>query len=117
VLSAVIVSLGYRVVRLGLQFLMLVVRVDRVNEVEILVLRHRVAVLRRQVTRVDLESADRVVLAALSRLLPRLRWPTFFVAPATLLRWHRDLVAGYWTYPRGRPGRPSVAAEIRRLVL
>ena len=90
-LSAVIVSLGYRIVRLGLQFLTLVVRGDRANEVEILVLRHQVAVLRRQVTRVDLEPADRVVLAALSRLLPRPRWPTFFVTPATLLRWHRDL--------------------------
>ena len=116
-LSAVIVSLGYRIVRLGLQFLTLVVRGDRVNEVEILVLRHQVAVLRRQVIRVDLEPADRVVLAALSRLLPRPRWPTFFVTPATLLRGHRDLVARHWTYPRRRPGRPSVAAEIRRLVL
>jgi putative transposase len=116
-LSTVIVSLGYRIVRLGLQFLTLVVRGDRANEVEILVLRHQVAVLRRQVTRVDLEPADRVVLAALSRLLPRPRWPTFFVTPATLLRWHRDLVARHWTYPRRRPGRPSVAAEIRRLVL
>src|SRR5258705_4950977 len=116
-LSAVILSLGYRIVRLGLQFLTLVVRGDRANEVEILVLRHQVAVLRRQVTRVDLEPADRVVLAALSRLLPRPRWPTFFVAPATLLRWHRDLVARHWTYPRRRPGRPSVAGEIRRLVL
>ncbi len=116
-LSAVIVSLGYRVVRLGLQFVTLVARGDRASEVEILVLRHQVAVLRRQVARLDLEPADRVVLAALSRLLPRSRWPTFFVTPATLLRWHRDLVARRWTYPRRRPGRPSVAAEIRILVL
>ncbi len=111
--SAVIVSLGYRIVRLGLQFLTLVARGDHANEVEILVLRHQVAVLRRQVTRVDLKPADRVVLAALSRLLPRPRWPTFFVTPATLLRWHRDLVARHWTFPSRRPLRPSVAAEIR----
>jgi putative transposase len=116
-LSAVIVSLGYRVVRLVLQFLILVGRGEHANEVEIVVLRDQVAVLRRQVSRLDLEPADRVVLAALSRLLPRSRWPTFFVTPATLLRWHRDLVARRWTYPRRRPGRPSVAAEIRTLVL
>jgi hypothetical protein len=106
--SAVIFSLGYKVVRLALQFLTLVARGDHANKVEILVLRHQVAVLRRQVTRVDLEPADRVVLAALSRLLPRPRWPTFFVTPATLLRWHRDLVARRWTYPHRRPGRPSL---------
>jgi putative transposase len=110
-------SLGYRVVRLGLQFLALVARGDRVSEVEILVLRHQVAVLRRQVARIDLEPADRLVLAALSRLLPRPRWATFFVTPATLLRWHRDLVVRRWTYPCRRAGRPSVAAEIRALVL
>jgi putative transposase len=91
-------------------------RGERTNEVEILVLRHQIAVLRRQVVRPDLEPADRVVLAALSRLLPRPRWSTFFVTPATLLRWHRALIARRWTYPRS-PGRPSVAAEIRRLVL
>jgi putative transposase len=116
-MSAVIVSLGYGIVRLGLQFLTVTARGDRVKEVEILVLRHQVAILRRQVTRVDLEPADRLVLAALSRLLPLPRWPTFFVTPATLMHWHRDLVARRWTYPRRRPGRPSVAAEFRSLVL
>jgi len=79
-------------VRLVLQLVGLVVRGDRANEIEILVLRHQVAVLRRQIARLDLEPADRVVLAALSRLLTRPRWPTLFVTPATLLRWHRNLV-------------------------
>ena len=80
-------------------------------------LRHQVAVLRRQVKRLDLEPSDRVALAALSRLLPRPRWSTFFVTPATLLRWHRDLIAREWTYPKQRPGRPPVGAQIRALVL
>src|SRR5438046_1267651 len=87
------------------------------NEVEILVLRHQVAVLRRQVRSLDLEPADRAVLLALSRLLPRPRWATFFVTPATLLRWHRQLVARRWTYPRRRPGRPPMTAEVGDLVL
>jgi putative transposase len=57
------------------------------------------------------------VLSAWSRLLPRPRWATFFVTPATLLRWHRQLVARKWTYPGRRPGRPPVTSEIRDLVL
>jgi putative transposase len=57
------------------------------------------------------------MLAALSRLLPRPRWSAFFVTPATLLRWHRQLINRCWIYPRRQPGRPSVTAEIRRLVL
>jgi hypothetical protein len=81
------------------------------------VLRHQVAVLRRQVHRPELEPADRVVLAALSRLLPRPRWSAFFVTPATLLRWHRHLIARHWTYPHARPGRSPVKKEIRDLVL
>jgi putative transposase len=60
---------------------------------------------------------DRVLLAALARVLPRKRWAAFFVIPATVLRWHRELVARKWTYPRRRPGRPSTVAEVRRLIL
>lgn len=73
--------------------------------------------LRRQVHRPDLQPADRVVLAVLSRLLPRPRWSAFFVTPATLLRWHRELVARRWTYPHARPGRPPVDNRVRGLVL
>jgi putative transposase len=65
----------------------------------------------------DLEPSDRAMLSALSRLLPRPRWAAFFFTPATLLRWHRTLVARKWTYPRRRPGRPPVQAAIRALVL
>ena len=87
------------------------------KEVEILVLRHQVAVLCRRVNRPDLGDGDRVVLAALSRLLPRRSWGIFFVTPATLLRWHRNLVDRKWTYPRKRPGRPSTRKDIREAVL
>ncbi|WP_285581482.1 hypothetical protein [Actinoallomurus iriomotensis] len=99
------------------QFVVLRFRADVDKEVEILVLRHQLVVLRRQVSKVRTEPADRAVLALLSRLLSRARWPVFFVTPATLLRWHGDAVRRKWTYPSRRGGRPSVAAEIRTLVL
>jgi hypothetical protein len=107
----------YLLLRQALQMLTQLATDSGTKDVDLLVLRHQVAVLRRQVRRPDLEPADRVVLAALSRLLPRRQWPAFFVTPATLLRWHRQLVAGHWTYPHAPPGRPAVATEIRELVL
>jgi transposase len=88
-----------------------------VKELEIVVLRHQVAVLRRQVDRPDLNEGDRVLLAALSRLLPRSSWRSFFVTPATLLSWHRRLITRRWTYPRRRPGRPCTRADIGEAVL
>src|SRR5690348_16449335 len=110
-------SLVYLVLRQVLQMLVQLARDGGAKDVELLVLGHEVAVLRRQVHRLDLQPADRVVLTALSRLLPRSRWAAFFVTPATLLRWHRQLIARHWTYPHARSGRPSIATEIRRLVL
>ncbi|WP_222720951.1 integrase core domain-containing protein [Actinomadura sp. HBU206391] len=92
-------------------------RGDRAKEIEILVLRHQVAVLRRQVDRPDLSDGDRVLMTALSRLLPRSSWKSFFVTPATLLRWHRRLIHRRWTYPRRSPGRPSTRKDIRDAVL
>ena len=116
-LVAMSASLVYLLLRQVLQMLTQIARDGGAKDVEILVLRHQVAVLRRQVHRPDLQPADRVVLAVLSRLLPRSRWSTFFVTPATLLRWHRELVARRWTYPHARPGRPPVNAQVRELVL
>jgi len=116
-LSGMVVSFGYLVLRQVLQLIVLGMRGERANEVEVLVLRHQVAALRRQVERLDLEPSDRAVLSALARLLPRARWAAFLVTPATLLRWHRALIARKWTYPRRRPGRPPVQPEIRALVL
>jgi hypothetical protein len=109
--------LPYLVLGRVFQFLVLLGRGDRVKEVEIVALRHQVAVLRRQVSRPDLTDGDRVLLAALSRLLPRRSWNSFFVSPATLLRWHRGLIARKRTYSRNRPGRPSTRSDIRDAVL
>jgi hypothetical protein len=110
-------SLLYLLLRQVLQMLTQLARDGGAKDVELLVLRHQVAVLRRQVHRPKLTPADRVVLAALSRLLPRSRWPIFFVTPGTLLRWHRQFIARRWTYPHARPGRPPVAQQIREPVL
>jgi hypothetical protein len=78
-------SLLYMIVRNLVVGLVLVARGDGAKEVEILVLRHEVAVLRRQIARPLLQPADRVWLTALSRLLPRIRWSAFFITPSTLL--------------------------------
>ncbi|GAA4254639.1 hypothetical protein [Dactylosporangium darangshiense] len=78
-------------------------RRERSKEIEILVLRHQVAMLRHQVHRPDLQPADRAALAVLSRLLHRQQWTTLFIIPATLPRWHRNLIAHTWTYPHRAP--------------
>ena len=110
-------SFLYRAFRRVLQLIRLVVRNDTDLAVEVVMLRHEVAVLRRQVHRPALEAPDRAVLAALARLLPRRPLGRFFVKPDTLLRWHRDLVAKHWTYPRSRPGRPGVPTGTTALVI
>jgi SMODS-associated and fused to various effectors sensor domain len=97
----------YLVVCRLLELLVLFGRSDRAKELEILVLRHELAIVRRQVGRPRFESHDRLLLAALSRMLPRSHWNDFLVRPETLLRWHRRLVARRWTYPHRRPGSRS----------
>jgi len=84
--------------------------------IEIVMLRHEVAVLRRQVVRPALEPQDRALFAGLSRLMDRRRRGRFFVQPETLLRWHRDLVRRKWTYAH-RPGRPSIPAGTASIIL
>jgi len=107
------------IARFVLEVAAVLVRRDVSKDVELLVLRHENAVLRRQVKRVRYEPADRVRLAALSRLIPRRCWAQVFgVSPDTLMQWHRRLVAWRWTYPRqAAPGRPSTPASIWRLVV
>jgi putative transposase len=96
----------------------LLARSAQSKNAEILVLRHEVAVLRRQVSRPRLSWADRAVFAALTRLLSQACRLHRIVTPATILRWHRDLVKRRWTQPRGhRSGGRRTTPELRRLVL
>ena len=110
-------SLVYVVVCRLFELVVLLGRRERSKGLEILVLRHELSILRRQVNRARFEPRDRLLLAALSRVLPRRSWHAFGVRPETLLRWHRRLVANYWTYPHRCPGRPPIAGEVREVVL
>jgi hypothetical protein len=96
-------------------WLALLARSDAAKDAEIMVLRHEVAVLRRQVARPQPDWADRAVLAALARMLPGRARMHRIVTPGTLLAWHRRLVTRKWAYPNA-PGRPVVPAEVRALV-
>ncbi|MDP9271094.1 MAG: integrase core domain-containing protein [Chloroflexota bacterium] len=89
---------------------------DRELEIEVVVLRHQVNVLSRKVGRVKLHRIDKAFLAACSRTLPRHRWGSFIVAPSTLVRWHRELVARKWTYKHKRGGRPPIDPALAALI-
>jgi hypothetical protein len=90
---------------------------DRSKELELLVLRHELSILRRQARRPRLTEKDRLMLAALSRVMPRRLWGAFLVTPETLLRWHRRSVARRWTHPHRPPGRPPIDQELSELIL
>jgi putative transposase len=107
----------YVVLRRVIAMVLVGVRSSDFKELEIVVLRHELEILRRQSGRPRLRAVDRVFLAAASRVLPRSRWRSFLVTPDTLLRWHRRLVARRWTYGNRAPGRPVIAGELRELVL
>jgi hypothetical protein len=100
-----------------LGWLALLARSDAAKDAEILTLRHEVAVLRRTNVRPALTWRDRAMLSALSRLLPAPLRQLRLVSPRTLLRWHAQLVAHHWTYPRRPPGRSPTASALRALVL
>ena len=112
-----VVGLVYFLFRRVLAVAALRLRSREFKELEIVVLRHELAVLRRQVAQPQLRESDRVFLAAASRLLGRAGRPSFFVKPDTLLGWHRRLVRRRWTYAGRQPGRPRVSEEIRVGVL
>jgi len=115
-----LLSLVYRLVRCLFGLVVVLARSDLFKDAELLVLRHENQVLRRQLGgRVRWEHADRLWLAALSRLAGRRWWPEVFpVTPATLLRWHRDLVARKRDYTdRRKPGRPPAGTSVKALVV
>jgi putative transposase len=106
-------------VRLLLDLSLVHAPADRARDAELLALRHEVRVLRRPARRAHWRASDRLIFAALSRIVPRAECGRFPVRPETLLRWHRALVRRRWTAfgRRRRPGRPSLVAELQELVL
>jgi putative transposase len=107
----------YMIVLRVFGWIALLARSQTSKDIEILVLRHQLAVLRRQVATPRPSWADRAILSALARLLPRNRRHHLFVTPRTLLRWHAELVKRRWTYPKRELGRPPTRPTIRALVL
>jgi hypothetical protein len=112
---AVLVRLIYRSLAMLLSWLALVARSSASKNAEILILRHEVAVLRRSNPKPKIDWADRALLAALARILPKALLAHRIVTPGTLLRWHRRMVTRKWTQPRA-PGRPPLAGELAELI-
>jgi len=109
-------ALLYLALRRIFELFVLIARSRDRKELEILVLRHELSVLRRQAVP-RYQPRDRALLAALSRALPRAWWSAFAVRPETLIRWHRSMVSRRWTYERRGPGRPRLDADLVALVL
>jgi putative transposase len=95
----------------------LLARSDRSKELELLVLRHELSVLRRQARRPQMTERDRLILSALSRVMPRRSWPVFHVTPETLLRWHGGSSHAAGRTHTGRPGRPALDQQVRQLIV
>ena len=110
-------SFVYLALKRVIQLVLLCFRSSDGKEVEVLVLRHELGILRRQQRRPRLEPHDRAWLSLLSRLLPRDRWSSFLVRPQTLLGWHRRMVRRHWTYPNRAVGRPPLADDIQALIV
>jgi putative transposase len=107
----VVVSALYIALQRVLQLVFLLFQSTDFKELEIVVLRHELAVLRRQVERPAFQAADRLFLAAAARTLPRVQWGAFLVTPTTLLRWHQRLVAKRWTCRGPADHRSTVMFE------
>src|SRR5216683_3623354 len=114
-----ILGLIYSIVCSMLDLLILRQRTEAALQVEVLALRHQLRVLERQVHRPHFQPADRLLLTALSRILPRQAWRSFLISPETVLRWHRELVRRKWALYTRRPprGRPGQSAERQELIL
>jgi putative transposase len=115
--NIVVRSFVYLALKRLIALVLLCFRSSDAKEVEILVLRHELDVLRRQQPRPRLEPRDRAWLSLLSQFLPRPRWSAFPAKPETVLGWHRRMVRHHWTYPNTATGRPPVAADIQALIV
>jgi putative transposase len=113
---AVLVRLIYRSLVALLSWLALSARSSASKNAEILILRHEIAVLRRGNPKPRIDWADRAVLAALARIVPKALRAHRIVTPGTLLRWHQRMVAKKWTQPKA-PGRPLLASELAELIV
>src|SRR4030088_333978 len=113
----VTLRLVYLIVLRLISWVALLPRSDVSKDAEILVLRHQLPVLWRQVVRPRLSWADRAAISALARILSTARRRQLFATPGTLLRWHADLVKRRWTFTRRRPGRPPTRPSIRAVIL
>ena len=112
------VKLIYQMFSTLLGWIVLRTRSDTTKDIEILVLRHQLAVLQRRHTpRPRTTWTDRALIASLTRLLPVRRRIGLLVTPATILRWHRQLIARRWTTQPVRPGRPTIPAGLRALIV
>jgi len=107
------VKLIYQMFAQLLSWMVLHARSDTANEIEILILRHQLAVLQRRTPRPRIRWSDRAVIAALARLLPPRRRRGFLVTPSTILGWHRRLVRRSWTTSPVQAGRPAIPAGVR----
>lgn len=112
-----ILSFVYLLIRALLRAFLPRTKFDMATEAELLVLRHQLIILRRQVGHPKLRRRDRMVLAAASRAIPKTSWNIFLVTPQTILRWHRDLVRRKWTYQHRTQGRPPMPPDIRDLIV
>ncbi len=116
-----LLALLYSLLRLLLDALLVRDRSTASLQSEVLLLRHQLRVLQRQVRRPRWQPGDRLLLAALSRRLPRTAWASFLVRPEAILRWHRELVRCKWAAfgrrPRRHHGRPSLPGECQQLIL
>jgi putative transposase len=113
----VALSFLYRLVRRVFEILSVHHMDAAAKDAEILLLRHQISVLRRQVARPRFSWSDRALIAALASLVPRERWAALLVTPETILRWHRALVRRRWTYRHRRPGRPALPEETVELIV
>jgi putative transposase len=110
-------SFLYLMMRALLGILLGRLRNEYAKDMEIAVLRHQLAILSRQIKTPKFSHPDRAVLSALSSLLPRRRWHVYLVTPATVMGWHRRIVARKWTYAERPVGRPALSQQVVELIL